>query len=129
MGEYTAAEQCLRKLYKVDPSNKEAARMLVKVQEAVRRETDKQKLMFSKMAKGLGSTEDSAQLPVADETLTSAVPEANGEQTFMRENAEETLQAVEEDAGGFPWLEVLAIAGIAACTVAAVVALRRQRRM
>mmetsp|Transcript_54444 Transcript_54444/g.127100 ORF Transcript_54444/g.127100 Transcript_54444/m.127100 type:complete len:675 (-) Transcript_54444:160-2184(-) len=63
LAEYRDAEQCFRKCLEFDKENKEATRMVLKVRQSLKAESEKEKLMFSKMTRSIGSASTDSNSP------------------------------------------------------------------
>eukprot|EP00928_Gymnodinium_smaydae_P026382 TRINITY_DN20743_c0_g1_i1.p1 TRINITY_DN20743_c0_g1~~TRINITY_DN20743_c0_g1_i1.p1 ORF type:complete len:708 (+),score=101.61 TRINITY_DN20743_c0_g1_i1:53-2125(+) len=122
MGDNAEAERCLRKVYDLDPSDQQVVRLLRTVRQSLKEENAQQKNMFSRMAKGIGAGETSANAIVGSETDAQEVDRAAG--IVASKHTPSTTSS--SSSSSVLW--AVAIVGIAAAALVGVSVARSRKR-
>jgi len=87
LGEYREAGQIIRRVLEIDPDNKEAQRMLLRLRQAAKAEAEEQKDMFSRMARGI--VEDGSADTTGEAVQAAAARGDSGSQAVVAEEEED----------------------------------------
>lgn len=128
LSEYREAEQSLRKLLECDKENKEAARMLIKMRQLVKSEMEKEKEMFSRMARGMRDAPDTAAGSAAAGVAESAKAGGKGAAMASKVDRPSAAQADSDGSDGSGVGRTMLIAAAAVLTLSAVSILARRWR-